>query len=43
MCGKGKFNYYVITKSSKFGHPHPPLVRACSIFVTPYLHQTFRT
>ena len=25
MCGKGKFNYYVITKSSKFGHPHPPL------------------
>ena len=25
MCGKGKFNDYVITKSSKFGHPHPHL------------------
>ena len=26
MCGKGKFNDYVITKSSKFGHPHPHLL-----------------
>ena len=30
MCGKGKFNDYVITKSSKFGHPHPHLPPPCS-------------